>query len=449
MKISELTLAAQVNETDAFATTQSSGGGVFASVRTTLRMLADKIITGMNFTSDLQTSNKTVSGAINEKIQSSSIAPVEVSPAESNHSVGEHITYNGERYKVVQAIVITDSLVIGTNIAKETVEESFAANVGILPHIVINAQHGDTVVVNKGATLYYPVETESGVFEVDVKEFGTYTITIDNSTTITLLVDIVKVYTVNSSPEGSTVTPTDNVGIWLECGERTESYTTLSEVLADSTCLLALISSENACDYLVRSTTFATAIVADSGAMTLIGLNNYCANSLLDDSTWLSAICNSTYFESVLNTKVPTMTSNTAPSGTCFGDYTAQAQYDFYKAFDNSASTFANPQTSQKLGYQFTSAIRVFKMILKNASAGNNNLAKTFKIVGSNDGSSWTDITQTLTSTNQSQGGESSYVFANATAYNRYTIMPLTIVATGGSGYSNIAELQFYGREDV
>ena len=130
MKISELTLAAQVNETDAFATTQSSGGGVFASVKTTLRMLADKIVTGMNFTSDLQTTNKTISGAINEKIQSSSIAPVEVSPAESNHSVGEHIIYNGERYKVVQAIVITDSLVIGTNIVKETVEESFAAGGG-------------------------------------------------------------------------------------------------------------------------------------------------------------------------------------------------------------------------------------------------------------------------------------------------------------------------------
>ena len=130
MKISELTLAAQVNESDAFATTQSSGGNVFASVRTTLRMLADKIITGMNFTSDLQTTNKTISGAINEKIQSSSIAPVEVSPAESNHSVGEHIIYNGERYKVIQAIVITDALVVDTNIVKETVEESFEAGGG-------------------------------------------------------------------------------------------------------------------------------------------------------------------------------------------------------------------------------------------------------------------------------------------------------------------------------
>lgn len=247
-------------------------------------------------------------------------------------------------------------------------------------------------------------------------------------------------------PNGSEILPVNDVANWLFVGGRTENYTTVSQILADSTCLSALIASSEAVDYLVRSTGFASDITSDSGAMTLIGLNNYCANSLLADSTWLTAICNSTYFESVLNVKVPTMTSNTTPSGTCFGDYTAQSQYDFFKVFDNNASTLANPQTNQKLGYQFTSAVRVFKMFLKNAT-GNNNLVKTFKIVGSNDGSSWTDITETLTSTNQSQGGESSYVFANATAYNRYAIMPLSIVST--STYANIAEIQFYGREDV
>ena len=235
---------------------------------------------------------------------------------------------------------------------------------------------------------------------------------------------------------------------WLRSGGITDKdYITLNEILLDSTTLSTLISSQDACDYLVTAKSFISSICSDSTAMTLIGLNNYCSDILLSDNDWCNAICNSTYVESVLNTKVPTMTSNTTPSGTCFGDYTAQSQYDFFKAFDNNASTLANPQTSQKLGYQFTSAIRVFKMILKNASAGNNNLAKTFKIVGSNDGSSWTDITETLTSTNQSQGGESSYVFENATTYNRYAIMPLSIVST--STFANIAELQFYGRQDV
>ena len=241
----------------------------------------------------------------------------------------------------------------------------------------------------------------------------------------------------------------ENGGVqdWLRSGGITDKdYITLNEILLDSTTLSTLISSQDACDYLVTAKSFISSICSDSTAMTLIGLNNYCSDILLSDNDWCNAICNSTYVESVLNTKVPTMTSNTTPSGTCFGDYTAQSQYDFFKAFDNNASTLANPQTNQKLGYQFTSATRVLKMVLKNAS-GNNNLVNTFKIVGSNDGSSWTDITETLTSTNQSQGGESSYVFANATAYNRYAIIPLTIVST--STFANIAELQFYGRQDV
>lgn len=402
------------------------------------------------------------------------------------------------------------------------VEWSNAPSVGgILPKLTVNTITGATVTATLGGTTVSLSETGvgTGVYEGDLTDLGTWTITVTNGETITqtLLVDTVKLYnitissfsatieitypsgasctcagggetqTATSNPETFTVSsadtyvitvvdngntytknivittdgqtesaripsgiqalPIDDVANWLFVGGRTENYTTVSQVLADSTCLSALIASSEAVDYLVRSTGFASDITSDSGAMTLIGLNNYCANSLLDDSTWLTAICNSTYFESVLNVKVPTMTSNTTPSGTCFGDYTAQSQYDFFKVFDNNASTLANPQTNQKLGYQFTSAVRVFKMFLKNASAGNNNLVKTFKIVGSNDGSSWTDITETLTSTNQSQGGESSYVFANATAYNRYTIMPLSIVST--STYANIAEIQFYGRADV
>ena len=456
MKISELTLAAQVNETDAFATTQSSGGGVFASAKTTLRMLADKIVTSMNFTSDLQTSNKTVSGAINEKIQSSSIAPTEVSPAESNHSVGEHITYNGERYKVTQAIVITDSLVVGTNIVKETVEESFEAGGGILPHIVINAQHGDTIVVNKGATLYYPVETESGVFEVDVKEFGTYTITIDNSNTIILLVDIVKVYTVNSSPEGSTVTPTDDVGIWLECGERTESYTTLSEILADSTCLSALISSENACDYLVRSTTFATAIVADSGAMALIGLNNYCANSLLADSTWLNAIANSAYVESVLNVKVPTMTGDTSPSGECIAKTNASGQQK-YKAFDNDLSTTWSASTTtydgtEYIGYGFTSAKKIYVAhFIPRYLTGYTEVVAEIKYQGSNDKSNWTDISSTeeIQITTTSTQTPHNTELTTGTNYQYYRALYMSRVSGATTVYPTVAELQFYGRDDV
>ena len=53
-------------------------------------------------------------------------------------------------------------------------------------------------------------------------------------------------------PEGSTVTPTDDIQTWLACASITDkTYTTLNEVLADSTTLLALMSNNNAADYLL------------------------------------------------------------------------------------------------------------------------------------------------------------------------------------------------------
>ena len=97
----------------------------------------------------------------------------------------------------------------------------------------------------------------------------------------------------NDTPDGATVTPTDDVQTWLHCANIwNKSYTTISEVVADTTTLNTLISDNNASDYLARSTTWASDICNNESAMTYIGLNDYCANKLLADSTWLEAICN-------------------------------------------------------------------------------------------------------------------------------------------------------------
>ena len=249
-------------------------------------------------------------------------------------------------------------------------------------------------------------------------------------------------------PEGATVLPTDDIQTWLACAGITDkSYTTLNEVLADSTTLLALISDNNASDYLVRSTTWASGLTADSTAMTDIGANNYCANTLLADSTWLNAICDSTYFESVLNVKVPTMTSNTAPSGQCFGSYSPTADYTYYKSFDGDDSTLSNPQTNQALGYKFTQSVKVRRVYFKNYT--NLNAVKTFKIQGSNDGSTWTDVTDVITSTSQGASGSSSYNFINNVSYEYYRIYVVTTTNVSPNNYANMVTLQFYGRVDV
>lgn len=65
-KVSELETASQVNNTDLVMLSQGSAGSGFASLKTTILAIAQKIVTGINFTSDLQTESKTIAGAINE-----------------------------------------------------------------------------------------------------------------------------------------------------------------------------------------------------------------------------------------------------------------------------------------------------------------------------------------------------------------------------------------------
>lgn len=65
-KFSELGSAASLDGEDIFAISQSDGSSGYGSVKTTLLAIATKILKGLNFTSDLITTDKTIIGAINE-----------------------------------------------------------------------------------------------------------------------------------------------------------------------------------------------------------------------------------------------------------------------------------------------------------------------------------------------------------------------------------------------
>ena len=310
---------------------------------------------------------------------------------------------------------------------------------------------GTTITCTDGVTTLTATCPSASPYEVvfEIPNGGDWTVsgTISGST-YTASIDIPDSLELLPIPEGSTVLPTDDIQTWLACSNIFDkSYTTLNEVLADSTTLLALMSNNNAVDYLVRSTTWASGVTANSTAMTDIGANNYCANTLLADSTWLNAICDSTYFESVLNVKVPTMTSNTTPSGQCFGSYTPASGFTYYKSFDGDDSTLSNPQTNQALGYKFTQSVKVKRVYFKNYT--NTNAVKTFKIQGSNDGSTWTDVTDVITSTSQGASGSSSYNFINNVSYEYYRIYVVTTTNASPNDYANMVTLQFYGRVDV
>lgn len=248
-------------------------------------------------------------------------------------------------------------------------------------------------------------------------------------------------------PDGRTVTPINDVTIWQQCaGIANPTYTTLAAILADVGVLSVLMASDNAVDYLVRSKTFASDICADSNAMTYIGQNNYASNTLLADSDWRSAICNSTYFESVLNVKVPEMTSDSTPSGQCSASSATTeggVTYSAYKAFDNDTTTWWSTVSGQGVNswikYKFPQAkkIKAFYYLPYNDS-----YTKTFKVQTSPDDETWTDISdiQTVTS------GNGVRIPLNNNAENMYyRVLILTLISDTG----NFRELQFYGREDV
>lgn len=235
---------------------------------------------------------------------------------------------------------------------------------------------------------------------------------------------------------------------WLKSASIDKNYITLSEVLADSTTLAALMLDSDAVDYLATATSWASTITANQTAMTDIGSDDYCADTLLDDATWRTAICNSTYFESVLNVKVPVMTSNTTPSGVASAStsYTPGGNLP-YCAFDNNASTFWDSYGTLPdwIQYQFTAPICVRKLYFQNRGGTNKDIAVSFKLVASNSGN-FTGEEDTLyqgTSTNQQNGGESSYVLNNDNSYSYYRLITNT---TKNNEYVAFAKLQFYGR---
>lgn len=258
--------------------------------------------------------------------------------------------------------------------------------------------------------------------------------------------------TFEDTPNGATVTPTDDVKTWLHCANIwNKSYTTISEVVADTTTLNTLIANENANNYLVRSTSFATDICNNESAMTYIGLNNYCANKLLADSTWFTVICNSTHFEKVLNVKVPTMTSNTSPSGEAIADsrFISGEAFYAYKAFDGDNNTcWCNARgNTGYIGYKFPKKVCVNKLsLITNSDENAPYTIKDFDIYGSDNGTDWSTPIYSGTKTSATKLSKQDFNINNNKSYLYYKVQAKN---THNGAYTTIGTVQFYGREEA
>ena len=293
--------------------------------------------------------------------------------------------------------------------------------------------------MHDGLWKYYATSDVSGYHErtITLEKWGNYPVE---------LVD---------TPNGATFTPTDDVQTWLHCANIWDkSYTTISEVVADTTTLNTLIANENANDYLVRSTTFATDICSNESAMTYIGLSDYCANKLLADSTWSEAICNAKdssgndLFEKVLNVKVPNMTSDTTPYGIVIHS-TAQSGNDAWHAFsDGNNQMLLQDGVNSYVGYKFVNSICVKKIDYWTYKDGNSNTNFRIKFEGSNDGINYTPLISDKTIT---QTLDNELISMDVDNSNYYLYHKLTYLSTSQSGnrFSGCRRIQFYGREEA
>ncbi len=323
-----------------------------------------------------------------------------------------------------------------------------------IPLIVTCSQNfaGTTITASKtGARTQTQTCPSSSPYEVTfiLPEDGTWTISgVVSGQTFSETVTILPYEAnLNDIPEGSTVTPTDDIQTWLHCANIWDkTYTTVSQVLSDASTLQALIASNNAVDYMARSTTWASDVTADQSAMSYIGLNDYCADTLLGDSTWRTAICNSTYFESVLNIKVPTMTSNTTPSGECSASSQRTSGNDpkpAYYAFGGGDTWSSTEHSDQWIQYTFTQKVKVYLAQFKNNRDTGNGQVSNIEIYQTDDGT-----TLNLLGTYSSLSVDTLHklTFDNNNYTYSYRIKILGYNNNYSGGQCRASSVNFYGR---
>ena len=215
-----------------------------------------------------------------------------------------------------------------------------------------------------------------------------------------------------------------------------KNYTTISQVLSDTTSLATVINSTKGIDYLVRTTTWASTVTANQTAMTDIGLNNYAANTLLEDITWKAAIWNSSYRTKVLNVTIPTMTSNTTPSGVA-SSYQSDNDHKAFWAFDNSnATTYWGVLSGASwVQYQFPEDVTIYGYYISGTDNISVKLASFILYV---DGTSVGNISRP--SSSNSSGGVSSP--KKGRAHKIY-------FSANYNCHWGIVNCQLYGRKDI
>lgn len=268
-----------------------------------------------------------------------------------------------------------------------------------------------------------------------------------------------KVVSVNTEPllEWGTYNVTLESGInfqeWLNRGRVEKTFTSLDDVLADEPTVRQLMTVHDSVDYLVTALSndvdTAEKILDNDICAKWINLRDYALDMLYANAN-VKAVMDSVdkygYGEWCLMPQVPTMTSNTTPSGEAFADSSYSADYAAWKAFNGTANSSedcwhaGSGLTHGEIGYKFSTP-KIIKRIEMVNRATTSDSPKDFTFQGY-DGSKWV-VLGTYTNNNNEKKGHSTYDVDSDVAYESFKLV-ITSSNSPDNGALNIGALQFY-----
>ena len=232
-----------------------------------------------------------------------------------------------------------------------------------------------------------------------------------------------------SVTDGATVTPVDDYTIWLRCAELPNTYGSLANVMADTTAMETICNNVNALRYMVRS-------------------NSVIMPSVMGSNDWVSELEGCAFAVTI-----PTLTSNTSsPLGTAIYStyYNNDNNWNAWQAFNNTLNAFAwmsNVTTplGQYVGFVFnTQTMILYRFGMTGRNSTPQCSPKTFKIQGTNDGSTWEDVTGNLIKTQNTETENPMEYFLTGSE-NHYKGFRAYMIDMYASQTVAVGELKLYG----
>ena len=139
---------------------------------------------------------------------------------------------------------------------------------------------------------------------------------------------------------------------------------------------------------------------------------------------------------------IPTMTSNTTPSGVV----SASSEFDnarkAWNAMDKTNATYwLTNTTTGWLQYQLTSAYIIVKYTITGDPVGTTRSPKNWTLQGSDDGVNWITLDTQINQTSWTLSEKRTFTFSNLTAYVYYKI---NVTLNNGGGYVGITEWELF-----